>query len=121
MSKAAHTLPPWVVFIDDDLDFLAIEDERDGKSICEFTGEEIGVDEARENFDLIVRAVNSHAALVATLENILEFMEDKFHEFDGADCDPDDGKLCPKCESNGCIEMKFKQIRAALKLAESDQ
>ena len=108
MSKAAHTFLPWIVFIDDDLDFLAIEDERDGKSICEFTGEEIGMDKARENFDLIVRAVNSHAALVAALRPFanVEYIASSVG-VDNAACD---------------LEIaNFRAARAALKLAESDQ
>ena len=119
--KPAHTPLPWRLGRNG-ADCLIFKGEHKFVADCDSADEDSdGTDEDRANAAFIVRAVNSHAALVATLENILEFMEDKFHEFDGADCDPDDGKLCPKCESNGCIEMKFKQIRAALKLAESDQ
>ena len=84
MSKATHTKTPWRI-------------GRNGADYCVFAGDEKFIADCDRSDDMdgspedianaafIVRAVNSHAALVATLENILEFMEDKFHEFDGAD------------------------------------
>lgn len=52
------------------------------------------------------------AALVAALKGWLAFAEEELGEFDLEECESE--KLCPKCESSGCINLKIRNARAAL-------
>lgn len=51
---------------------------------------------------------------IEMLKEWLEFAQDKFGEFDLDDEDDcaSDHKLCPQCESNGCIQRKIRLTRA---------
>lgn len=52
------------------------------------------------------------ADLVSMLGEWLEFAEGKFSEFDiDGDGDCTSEKLCPQCESNGCIQRKIRLTR----------
>lgn len=64
---------------------------------------------------LIVRAVNRDAqfeALIDALKDWLAFAGEELSEFDLEECESE--KLCPKCESSGCINLKIRNARKAL-------
>lgn len=46
------------------------------------------------------------------LEGWLAFAEEELSEFDLEECTSE--KLCPKCESSGCINLKITSTREAL-------
>lgn len=54
-------------------------------------------------------------ALLAAAQDWLWYAEGELHEFDidGDECDPD-GRLCPKCEDVGCIQLKIRLLRSAI-------
>lgn len=55
--------------------------------------------------------------VVDALEGWLAFAEEELGEFDIEECESE--KLCPKCESSGCINLKIRNTREALaKIAE---
>ena len=67
------------------------------------------------NATLIVTAVNTYPAvegLVKALEDWLYYAEENLSEFDYEDCHAE--KLCHRCESSGCINLKIRNARNAL-------
>lgn len=69
-----------------------------------------------DNAALIVRAVNSHDALVAALTDWLYYAAQCLSEFDLEDCGQE--PLCARCEVAGCINRKIRNARAALVAAQ---
>ena len=74
-----------------------------------------------------VAAFHNPAAVVPTmldaLRGWLAYAEAELSEFDvqvgGDDCSGE--SLCPRCQSSGCIALKIREARAAIKLATHDE
>lgn len=65
-----------------------------------------------------VLALNSPSAARETIEALqmwLAFAEEELSEFDEEYGKCVGEKLCPKCESSGCIQMKISQTRLAIR------
>jgi len=60
------------------------------------------------------------AVVREALESWLGFAEEELSEFDIEACENKD-RLCPKCESSGCINWKIRDTRAALALLATDK
>jgi len=80
--------------------------------------------EAAENVRLVEINENITAerdAARAALKDWLAYAEEELHEFDIIEDDECSAeRLCPKCESTGCIEIKIRNTRAALASTEGD-
>ena len=68
-GQAAHTPTPWIIASQIAGEGIWIESEGDEpEEICKVSAETTGEKEAKANAAFIVRACNSHAALVEALE-----------------------------------------------------
>jgi hypothetical protein len=73
------------------------------------------VEGAADYANLFVTAVNTYPAaeaLVKALEDWLYYAKENLSEFDYEDCHAE--KLCHRCESSGCINLKIRNARSAL-------
>ena len=77
-------------------------------------------DPCETNGRLIVRACNSHDALVAALEDLLIVAQNARCE--GETCEAEEPEdLCALCHEIGCVGMKIRAARAALALAKGEK
>jgi hypothetical protein len=73
--------------------------------------------------DELREALTAERAKVKLLREALvdmtDFVASKFEDVDeNEDCDSLSGTLCGECQSDGCISLKLKTSRAALKSTE---
>ncbi|TXG96563.1 MAG: hypothetical protein E6R08_09160 [Nevskiaceae bacterium] len=129
MSEGKHTPTPWRLRTEGNLG-SAIEapsgkrysELDDGyRIVCSYqeccASDQYLVQEEnrRANGEFIVRAVNSHHALVDVLSRWLAYAEEELSEFDLEECESEN--LCDRCQSAGCINLRIRETRAALSSA----
>lgn len=62
-------------------------------------------------------AITATPDLLAACETWLAYAEENLSEFVGDECNQE--KLCPRCESGGCITNKIRELQSAIKKAKT--
>lgn len=81
------------------------------------SGTDVLLLDAADEIATLSRQLAAAPDLLAALKDWLAYAEENLHEFDLDDCSGE--KLCPRCESSGCIQDKIKRARAAIARAEA--
>lgn len=124
MSKTKRTPGPWERFDADSLEVVA----ADGHTVAQVyqCGGIREINEADANVDLIVRAVNSHEALIAVLKRCLQEMRaasellEMFPDDYGDAINAADALLVKVDPLYAELDAKLKAARAALAEGESN-
>lgn len=116
MSESKHTPMPWIKIDCGPCDGFEIRGPG-GQVVANDTA-----DFSEEDADFILRACNSHDALVAALEKMIGWAENPPEPAPrGHSCGPDFGNCDSECMARGYFRRDLAAARAALSAAKEPQ
>jgi hypothetical protein len=112
-SKAAFTRGPW------SLNPHCQRLVNGGANRREVAKTSFGPDDDKAENTANAVLISAAPELYEALEDWLAYAEENLSEFDYEDCHAE--KLCHRCESSGCINLKIRNARSALLKAQGNQ